>query len=261
MLCPQVDAAPSWRAIDLMSDLHLQANQPATFAAWQHHMAHTPADAVFILGDLFEVWVGDDICHSPNTPEGVFAQQCLTVLQAAAQRLALFVMHGNRDFLLGDDFARQSGCTLLADPCVLNFDGQRLLLSHGDALCLGDVDYQHFRRQVRGAAWRTAFLAKPLAQRIAVAKGLREQSESLKADGASYADADPAMVAQWLQAAQATTLIHGHTHQPADHSFTTSTGLTLQRRVLSDWDASATPPRGEVLRWTKGNEPVRHRPL
>uniref|UniRef100_UPI00374CBD8A UDP-2,3-diacylglucosamine diphosphatase n=1 Tax=Rhodoferax sp. TaxID=50421 RepID=UPI00374CBD8A len=228
-----------WRRLDFISDLHLQAGDPATFKVWQHFMQTTRADAVFILGDLFDVWVGDDALATPG-----FETRCAQVLQTASQRLAIFLMHGNRDFLLGATFAQAGGLTLLDDPCVLIFAGQRWLLSHGDALCLGDTDYLQFRAQVRSAAWQQDFLSLPLAQRQHMAQGMRMQSETHKRSGAPYVDLDEPMTCHWLEMAQASTLIHGHTHQPADHPLADG----LHRIVLSDWDACATPPRAEVLR-------------
>lgn len=254
-------APTHWRCVDFISDLHLQASQPETFQAWQHYLAHTPANAVFILGDLFEVWVGDDaaapVAASGADPAPGFEQQCQRVLTQASQRLALYFMHGNRDFLLGQTFASACGMTLLADPTVLVFDTQRWLLSHGDALCLDDTDYQQFRTLVRSADWQQAFLAKPLTQRQAIARDLRTQSQTRKASGAAYADVDGSMALQWLEQADATTLIHGHTHLPADHVLHSASGCTHQRRVLSDWDATAFPPRLQVLRLQQGNSPLR----
>jgi len=251
-----VQAPTHWRTIDFISDLHLQADQPATYQAWQRYMASTPADAVFILGDLFEVWVGDDVTgalpgHPPN-----FEAQCQQVLASAATRLSLFFIHGNRDFLLGDDFAAACHMTLLADPCVLVFDDQRWLLSHGDALCLDDTAYQHFRSLVRSPAWRDEFLARPLTEHQAIARALRLQSETRKTNGVNDADVDSSAARQWLDAAQATTLIHGHTHRPADHVLRTQNPVQ-QRLVLSDWDADANPPRLQVLRLQTGQAPQR----
>jgi UDP-2,3-diacylglucosamine hydrolase len=245
-------AAPAaWRTVDFMSDLHLQAAEPATFEAWQRYLQHTPADAVFMLGDLFDVWVGDDAVRpglSSATPAPSFEEQCAQVLQQGATRLALFFMHGNRDFLVGAQLMALCRCTLLADPTLLSFAGRRWLLSHGDALCLDDLDYMQFRRQVRSADWQQAFLAKPLAERQAIARSLRAQSrqqhEQRRQAGAPCADVDSAAAGQWLQAANATTLIHGHTHRPAKHDL----GQGLARVVLSDWDAAARPARAEVLR-------------
>lgn len=248
---PVLQAPPHWRTVDVISDLHLQAGEMATFQAWQHFMQTTRADAVFILGDLFEVWVGDDVIDrheiAPGQTPG-FEALCAQVLQAASQRLAIYFMHGNRDFLLGSAFATACGMSLLNDPTVLDFAGQRWLLSHGDALCLDDTDYLQFRTQVRSPQWQQAFLAKPLAKRQAIARSLRLQSENRKRSGATYADVDAQAACDWLHVAQAQTLIHGHTHQPADHALPGDSASDLRRIVLSDWDASAAPPRAEILR-------------
>jgi len=236
----ELQAPAAWRSADFISDLHLQAGEPGTFEAWRRYMRETPADAVFILGDLFDVWVGDDAAGEPG-----FAADCAAVLQATAGRLAVFFMHGNRDFLVGDGFLQACRTTLLPDPTVLGFGGRRWLLTHGDALCLADTDYMRFREQVRTASWQREFLAKPLEQRKAVAKGLREQSEARKRLGAQYPDVDSAAAAAWLDAADAQVLIHGHTHQPAEHRLG-----ERQRIVLSDWEAQSRPPRLQALRLT-----------
>ena len=243
-------APPSWRTVDFISDLHLQASDMATFTAWQHYLESTPADAVFILGDLFEVWVGDDaIGEDLHAPAAGFDARCAQVMGEAAGRLALFFMHGNRDFLVGQGLMDLCNATLLPDPTVLAFPAgtsRRWLLSHGDALCLGDTDYMQFRSQVRTGEWQRAFLARPLAERQAIARGLREQSEARKKSGVQYADVDTDAARQWLQAAGSHTLIHGHTHKPAVHDL----GGGYSRVVLSDWDLAAPVPRAEVLRLT-----------
>ncbi len=237
---PPVLQAPSgWACIDFISDLHLQPSGPATVRAWRHYLAGTPAGAVFILGDLFEAWVGDDAALAPG-----FAADCAQALREAAAARPLFFLHGNRDFLVGEDFARQCGFTLLADPTVLEYGGRRWLLSHGDALCLADADYLRFRAQVRSPQWTQAFLQKPLAEREAVARQLREASEARHAVTTEYADVDAPLARQWLQAAGAQALIHGHTHRPAEHDL----GDGLRRIVLADWEPEAAPPRGQVLR-------------
>jgi UDP-2,3-diacylglucosamine hydrolase len=238
---PAVLQAPAhWQTVEFISDLHLQPAEPATVSAWQNYMAGTTADAVFILGDLFEVWVGDDVLDDATS----FESQCATVLRNTAQRCDLFFLHGNRDFLIGNRFAEACGLRLLDDPTVLLLHHQRWLLSHGDALCLDDTDYMQFRAQVRQNDWQAAFLARPLAERQAMARSMRERSEARKKSAAVYADVDPHEAIAWLQAAQAPALVHGHTHKPATHALTD----TLQRVVLSDWDLAATPPRAEVLR-------------
>lgn len=234
--------APSgWRTVEFISDLHLQASEPATVAAFRHYLATTEADALFILGDLFEVWVGDDAIDEP----GSFEAEGCAALFATAQRMPVYFMHGNRDFLAGPAFLQRCGMTGLADPTVLVFGGQqRIVLSHGDLLCLDDVDYQRFRVQARSSAWQQAFLAQSLATRRAQARGIRQESENRKQSGALYADVDGPATIAWLQAANASTLVHGHTHRPASH--TLAPGFT--RVVLSDWDAAAQPPRLETLR-------------
>jgi UDP-2,3-diacylglucosamine hydrolase len=245
----ELHAPAAWRTVDFISDLHLQASEPATFEAWRHYLESTPTDALFILGDLFEVWVGDDVVGADVfAATASFEGQCARLLGQTAGRLALFFMHGNRDFLVGQGLMDLCGSSLLADPTVLVFDEQRWLLSHGDALCLDDVDYMRFREQVRSPEWQQAFLSKPLAERQAIARGLRQQSEARKQSGAEYADVDAGAARQWLQAARAPTLIHGHTHKPARHDL----GEGLSRVVLSDWDADARPPRADVLRLSAG---------
>ena len=232
-------APPAWRTVDLVSDLHLHADDPATRATFARYLRQTPANAVFLLGDIFEVWIGDDAAQA-----GSFEADCAALLREAADTRALFFLHGNRDFLVGDTYLRSAGVRLLDDPCLLTLHGRGWLLSHGDALCLGDTDYQRFRAQVRSADWQSAFLAKPLAERRAIARGLREASDSRKSTVTDYADADAAMGHAWLQHAGADTLIHGHTHRPADHAMPDG----RSRIVLSDWDMTATPPRAEALR-------------
>ena len=249
MTVPQIaelQAPAVWGTVDFISDLHLTAEEPATFAAWQRYLASTPADAVFILGDLFEVWIGDDAVGRNSNPALSFEDRCMKVLAQAGGRLALFFMHGNRDFLVGQRLMDLCHATLLNDPTVLHFADQRFLLSHGDALCLADTEYLQFRQQVRSPDWQDSFLDKPLAERQSIARGLRTQSEARKQSGQTYADVDTDAAKQWLTAAGANTLIHGHTHQPNQHAL----GDSLSRVVLSDWDAAARPPRAEVLRLT-----------
>jgi len=238
----QLLAGPTWRTVDFISDLHLQPSEPQTVQAWRDYLARTTADAVFILGDLFEVWVGDDTLDEP----GSFEAECAAVLHAAAQQRPLFFMVGNRDFLAGHGFLARTGMTGLTDPTVLVWGERRVLLSHGDALCLDDVDYQQFRALSRSAAWQQQVLAQPLAVRRALGQSMRSESELRKHSGALYADADAALTAQWMQQAQAPWLVHGHTHQPADHAL----GHDRWRIVLSDWHIDATTHRTEVLRIT-----------
>ena len=241
----QLQAPAHWRSVDLISDLHLQAQEPETFEAWQTYMDSTPADAVLILGDLFEVWVGDD-----EVPSSPFLQVCRDVLRSASTRLHLGIMHGNRDFLMGPAFMASCGAQLLHDPTLLRWGRHSWLLSHGDALCIDDTDYQKFRQQVRSPAWMTSFLAQPLAERQAVARQLREESKAHQSSGTGFADADTALSLSWLKSAAASHLIHGHTHRAADHVMTEVGQAPCHRSVLSDWDLRTQPPRAQVLRLT-----------
>ena len=247
------DAPAAWRAIDLLSDVHLHADMPRTFDAWSRHLLATDADAVFILGDLFEVWVGDDA-----RAEG-FEARCVAVLKQAAAHRTLAFMPGNRDFLVGDMLLHDAGVQRLADPTRLAAFGQGLLLTHGDALCLADDEYQRFRSLVRSAPWQREFLARPLAERRALARAMRDASAQRQAvmgtaDAPDWADVDESAALAWLQAADAPTLLHGHTHRPAIHALPEG----RQRVVLSDWDLDfADPPRAGVLRLTAaGLQPV-----
>ena len=252
---PVLRAPPDWRQLDFISDLHLQAGEMSTFDAFRRYMQTTQADAVFILGDLFEVWVGDDVLAyaddgnvAPSSAPQNFESLCAQVIKDTSRRKPVFFMHGNRDFLLGSAFGRACGMTMLSDPTILEFAAQRWLLSHGDALCLDDTDYMQFRSQVRSTPWQAEFLGKPLADRQQIARALRLQSETRKHSDVTYADLDETASCQWLNSAQAATLIHGHTHQPAEHDMQNGIQTGLRRIVLSDWDAAATPPRLEVLR-------------
>ena len=239
----ELTAPPTWRTVDVASDLHLHADDAETFDAFAHYLRTTPADALLLLGDVFEVWIGDDAA----TP-GSFEARCADLLRDAGARCAVYLQHGNRDFLVGPAFLQRCGATALADPTALDFGGHRWLFSHGDALCLADTDYLRFRAEVRTPGWQQSFLARPLAERRAIARGMRSESESRKRSGADYADADAGAVARWLDAAGAGTLVHGHTHRPAD----LAAGGGRRRMVLSDWDLRADPPRAEVLRITAG---------
>jgi UDP-2,3-diacylglucosamine hydrolase len=234
----RLEAGPGWQAVDLLSDLHL--HQPdATFALLRSHLLSTQADAVILLGDVFEAWVGDD-----QVDAGGFASDAAALLREAAQRRPLYFMHGNRDFLVGERLAAATGIRLLDDPTVLAFGAHRWLLSHGDALCLGDTDYLRLREQVRGTDWIAAFLARPLAERNAIADDMRARSRMHQQALAHWSDVDADGARAWLAGAGCETLVHGHTHHPGHHDL----GAGRSRIVLSDWDARAVPPRGDVLR-------------
>jgi UDP-2,3-diacylglucosamine hydrolase len=238
----QFQAPARWRAIDFVSDLHLSEAMPLTCAAFEAYLERTQADAVFILGDLFELWVGDDARHEP------FAHRCVQALSAAARRRTVAIMSGNRDFLMGEALFAACGARALPDPTLLCAFGQRLLLTHGDALCLADRAYQAFRRQVREPAWLAGFLARPLAERLALAREIRRASEMRRQfDGEGSADVDVDAATALLRRSDAATLVHGHTHRPGSEGWPGG----LARHVLSDWDLDGGS-RAEVLRLTAG---------
>lgn len=244
----ELQAPSRWQRVDFISDLHLHAHDMQTYSAWCDYLQNTNAHAIFILGDLFEVWVGDDVLTAlaPSS----FEYQCVSALRAASARADVFIMQGNRDFLMGKALMQAAGCTLLDDPTVLEFSDQRWLLSHGDALCLDDTDYMQFRRMVRSADWQQIFLGKPLAERLEIARTMREASASRKSAEISYADVDTAAANGLLAQHHAQHMIHGHTHRPAVHDL----GAGHQRWVLSDWDLLALVPRAEVLRLTRNED-------
>ena len=240
----ELAAPPAWRAIDFISDLHLCDALPRTFQAFEAHLNRTRADAVFILGDLFEVWVGDDMAKTG------FERRCVQAMAGAASRRHLAFMVGNRDFLAGSELLRQSGTMGLPDPTVLNAWGQRVLLSHGDALCLADVPYQAFRLEARSPEWQSNFLARPLADRLKIAADIRRQSHQSQTrrafDGAADAEIDSAEAVYWMHAMGTPEMVHGHTHRPGSNTLAPG----FKRHVLSDWDLD-TAQRGEVLRLTR----------
>ena len=239
-------APDTWRAIDFISDLHLAQSTPLTFAAWAAHLRHADADAVFILGDLFEAWIGDDMA------ERGFERRCVAVLKEAASRLTIGFMAGNRDFLLGDTLLVQNAVMRLPDPMVISAFGTRVMVSHGDALCTDDRAYQRYRRVVRLAGLQRAFVALPYGVRRSVGRAMRRRSNAPRSHDPSRrttVDLDPGASMRWLRQGDARTFIHGHTHAPATHALAPG----IERHVLSDWDLDdECAPRAEVLRWTAG---------
>jgi len=238
----QLHTPADWRAVEFISDLHLSPATPRSTAAWQAYLRETDADAVLLLGDIFEVWIGDDAADTPG-----FEAEAAATLTDSAQRRWTGFMAGNRDFLLGDNLLARCGVHRLAEPTRLTFGDHHFLLSHGDLLCLGDTAYQRFRREVRGSAWQQRFLAQPLAERAAQARAMRDASEQLKqrASPADWADVDDGAATQWLREAGCSDLIHGHTHRPG----TVALQGGLRRHVLSDWNLDSAE-RAEVLRLT-----------
>lgn len=225
-----------------ISDLHLSPRSPGATALFLQFLAGRArqADELYILGDLFEAWIGDDDIDEPYHA-GIVAG-----LRAASDSgLRIAVMHGNRDFLLGAGFAAAAGVRLIDDPTVLSTAEWQFVLAHGDALCLDDTAYMAFRAQVRNPQWQAALLAKPLTERRAIAAQMREASEaSQRAKDHPYTDLQPAATEDFLRAHGYATFIHGHTHQPARHDHIVD-GIHVERWVLADWHED----RGECLVW------------
>jgi len=227
-----------------VSDVHLQPSMPHTTEAFLDFLRHQAIRArqLYLLGDLFEAWAGDDDIAAPYNRRIV---EALRALHEAG--VALFWIGGNRDFLIGPAFAAAVGATLLDDPAVVTIAGRTLALAHGDAQCTDDVDYMAFREKVRQDSWQREFLELPLAQRKSIIEGLRNGSREAQR-GKSYEimDVNPAAVAALFDATGTSLLIHGHTHRPGCHEYPSTRGLRL-RHVLPDWDCDTEPPRGGWL--------------
>ncbi|MDP2804847.1 MAG: UDP-2,3-diacylglucosamine diphosphatase [Gallionellaceae bacterium] len=233
-----------------ISDLHLCEHSPTTTRLFHHFMQHSAphAEALYILGDLFEYWAGDDDLNSPFHLEITGTLRALT-----AQGVKLFIMHGNRDFLMAEKLATACNATLLTDPTLLNLYGKQTLLTHGDALCTDDLDYQMFRQQVRATTWQQQFLAQPLAQRKAQIEQVRQHStagKKLKAE--SIMDVNQNSVHELLREHDYPQIIHGHTHRPAHHLHHVDE-RTCDRWVLGDWDTHANALRCDAtgISWEK----------
>lgn len=222
----------------LVSDLHLEPQRPDLVRAFLHLLETRArgAEALYILGDLFEAWIGDDAM-------GAFEQEIATALrQLADSGTALYLMHGNRDFLIGKAFCRQAGCRLLPDRHIADFQGRRVLLMHGDTLCTRDEGYQKLRRILRNPLTLFVLRHLPLASRQQLARKLRSESrQQTRAKAMNITDVTEAEVEREMRAARVTTLIHGHTHRPARHELLLD-GQPAERIVLGDWDR-----RGWVL--------------
>jgi UDP-2,3-diacylglucosamine hydrolase len=225
-----------------ISDLHLSADNPAMtelFVGFLHGRARQ-ADALYILGDLFDAWIGDDD-DGQREVESALAQ--LTRAGTACR-----LMVGNRDFLIGRRFAHRTGCQRLRDPSRIELGGEPVLLVHGDLLCIDDVPYQRFRRRVRNPLVQWLFLRQPLSKRRRIAADYRRKSAAATADKQSeIMDVAPAAVAEAMRRHRVRRIIHGHTHRPADHDFALDAG-PARRHVLADWREG----RGEVLVFRDG---------
>ena len=254
-----------------ISDLHLCAQRPAVMTLFLNFLRGraTHADALYILGDLFEYWIGDDAAADAEFAAVIAGLRALTqrppgesmdgrgralsgtgagrteVLAPGLSRqtqeqfpvsgVPVYVMHGNRDFLLGEEFTQITGCRLLPDPTLIDLYGTPVLLMHGDTLCTDDVDYQNFRRIVRDPQWIKKFLAQSRDQRNAVVRDLRATSKAAMAEKPpDIMDVNPSAVESVMRAHRVHHLIHGHTHRPAQHDLLLD-GQPARRTVLGDW--------------------------
>jgi UDP-2,3-diacylglucosamine hydrolase len=214
-----------------ISDLHLDAGRPLIMQLFLDFLESRAcgADALYILGDLFEAWIGDDDQSDINQ------SVCQGLRQCAASGTPVFVMHGNRDFLLGERFAEQSSCTLLQDPTLIDLYGTPTLLMHGDLLCTDDTEYLSFREMVHDKQWQTGFLVKSLEQRRKIAVDMRTLSREKTGDKAeAIMDVNQEAVIQMMAENQVPRLIHGHTHRPDVHELLIA-NEPARRFVLGDW--------------------------
>lgn len=234
-----------------ISDLHLQESRPRTADAFFRFLAERAlwAEQLYLLGDVFEYWAGDDDLASP------FHRRIVNALRAVSDAgVAVYWIAGNRDFLVGQAFAHAAGLTLLAEPHILAANGRRVALVHGDAECTADTKYMAFRAQVREPAWQQQFLTMPLAQRKAIIAGLREGSrEAQTAKSYDIMDVAPDAIEALFAATEADVLIHGHTHRPALHH-----ADGKRRYVLPDWELDAEPERGGWLALDSNGRFTRH---
>jgi UDP-2,3-diacylglucosamine hydrolase len=223
-----------------VSDVHLHEGIPRTTEAFLHFLDHAALHAqhVYLLGDMFEYWAGDDDI------DGGYNERIVTALRKLSDSgVKLYWMAGNRDFLAGEEFAYRTGITLLEDPTVIKHAGQRIILAHGDAQCTDDTDYMAFRGMVRDPAWQRQFLGMPLAERKKIIDGMRAGSRQAQQQKAhEIMDVNHDAINALFAASHASILIHGHTHRPATHAHA---GLT--RHVLPDWDCDGAMPRGGWL--------------
>jgi UDP-2,3-diacylglucosamine hydrolase len=214
-----------------IADLHLDSKQPTPLTLCLKFLAShaKQSDALYILGDLFEVWVGDDD-DNPTYQKVLAALHDLTTVG-----IPVYIMGGNRDFLLGEVFAKKTGCQLIPDPYLIDLYGVSTLLTHGDSLCTLDVEYQAFRQQVRNRQWQKQFLAQPLTQRRIIAQQARTQSQTKSTKTAEIImDVTSDAVISVLETYGVYHLIHGHTHRPFVHKLKVN-GENAIRRVVGDW--------------------------
>ena len=235
-----------------ISDLHLHDERPAGIAAFTRFAEGLPgrAAALYILGDLFEFWIGDD------APLPGYVTVMETLRRITDRGLPVYFMHGNRDFLIGEGFAAATGCGLLQDPTVIGLDHQPVLLMHGDTLCTDDEEYQQFRRQVHDPMWQATFLDQAAEKRLETALAYRAESRKRIGDKPmEIMDVSQRSVEEVMTAHHVTCLIHGHTHRPGVQCFDLG-GRAARRIVLGDWY-----DQGSVLEWSDQTFELKTLPL
>lgn len=217
-----------------ISDLHLDVSRPAVSRLLLDFLEEVRgnADALYILGDFFEYWVGDDALSVE--PMSAFQPVVDALREVSDSSVKLYFQHGNRDFLVGEQFAAITGCELLPEQLVVELYGTPTLLLHGDTLCIDDAKYQQVRKLLRSPQWAAQFLALPVAERIRQAEGMRAQSRAMQEQVEEIFDVNQQAVEQTLRDAGVTRMIHGHTHRPAIHDFRLD-GESAHRIVLGDW--------------------------
>ncbi len=234
-----------------VSDLHLDAERPQATEQFLEFLSRhaAQAEALYILGDLFEAWIGDD------DPEGEKARVCIALRELTSGGVPCFILHGNRDFLLSEGFCERTGSSLLPDPVVVELAGDRVLLTHGDALCVDDHAYQELRSAVRSREWQRRFLSLPVAVRAQLAERARAGSRAHTARAVPYImDVNADAVAAAFRATQVRRIIHGHTHRPAVHELEVD-GQPVQRIVLGAWYE-----QGSYLHYEDGRYELRELP-
>lgn len=223
-----------------ISDLHLDQNKPEITQQFLSFIKTRAIQArvLYILGDLFEVWLGDD-------DEAAGFKPVITALQQLSKSVEIYFIHGNRDFLVGQSFAERTGMTIIQEPTVIQPGSTRIGLMHGDLLCTDDVDYQNFRRMVRNPEWQQQFLGQSLSQRQAIAASLRDKSaRAMEAKEIEIMDVNQQTVLRYFDQLNIDVLIHGHTHRPSIHSIADD----KQRIVLGDWN-----PEASFISWKDNN--------
>lgn len=227
----KMNALNSHSTIGFISDLHLAEEQPERIALFLRFLDKytSQLDQLYILGDLFEVWLGDDLTS-------VSIKSVIDALKQASNLLPINIIHGNRDFLMGPKFEKLSGCKIVNEPLIIPLEGEAALLMHGDLLCTDDQEYMEMRKTLRTPIWIDSFLNKSTSERLSIAKELRQKSKAaIQNKNIEIMDANDAEVLKYMEHNHVELLIHGHTHRTAIHHHTLSTGTKVKRYVLDEW--------------------------